>query len=139
MSAPPDASRLTVRVRAANGASRNDGWVDTATRPLAARLGEAGLIALGGTAMGILLLPVPLVHLFGVVFAVSTWGFAIHRARTKVVLVRAGGTCPRCRETGAYFVGFGRQRFRFPISTSCPHCANALSLDLLPATLGART
>ncbi len=138
MRPPSDAPRLTVRVRGVDGTSRDDGWVDTATRPLAARLGEAGLIALAGTAAGALLLPVPLVHLFGVMFAVSTWGFAIQRARTKVVLVRAGGTCPRCGEAAAYFVGFGRQRFRFPISTSCPHCAHALSLEPLPAALGAR-
>ena len=138
MTPPSGAARLPVRIRAADGTSRDDGWIDTAARPLSARLGEAGLIALGGTAAGILLLPVPLIHLFGVMFALFMWGFALRRARTRTVLVEAGGICPGCGEPGAFFVGFGRQRFRFPISTSCPRCAHALSLEPLPVPPGAR-
>ncbi len=139
MSDPSDSSRLTVRVRGSAGRWRDDGWVDTAVRPLGARLGEASLLALGGTVVGAVLLLVPLVHLFGVVFALAMWAFAIRRIGTKTVLVKAGGTCPRCGEAGAYFVGFGRQRVRFPISTSCPRCSQALSLESLPSAPGART
>ena len=139
MSDPSDSSRLTVRVRGSAGRWRDDGWVDTAVRPLGARLGEASLLALGGTAAGAVLLLVPLVHLFGVVFALAMWAFAIRRVRTRTVLVKAGGTCPRCGEAGAYFVGFGRARVRFPISTSCPRCAQALSLEPLSSAPGART
>jgi hypothetical protein len=124
--------RLPVRVRAADGTARDDGWVRTAERPLAARIGEGALIALAGTAGGVLLLPIPLVHLFGIIFAVSMWGLGLHRARTRTVVVEAGGTCPRCGTAGVYYAGFGRKRFRLPISTSCPHCANRLDLEPLP-------
>jgi len=131
--APANEGRLNVRVRASDGTARDDGWIRTAERPLAARLGEGALIALGGTAAGVLLLPIPLIHLFGVIFAVSMWGLGFHRARTKTVVVEAGGTCPRCEKAGTYYVGFGRKRFRLPISTSCPHCANSLTLEPLPS------
>lgn len=138
MSAPGDTSRLAVRIRGADGRARDDGWIDTGVRPLAARLSEACLIALGGTAVGAVLLLVPLVHLFGVMFALFMWGFAIRRARTRNVIVKAGGRCPGCGEPGAYFVGFGRQRFRLPISTSCPRCSRAISLEPLPSAPGTR-
>jgi hypothetical protein len=133
MSAPGETARIAVRIRAADGTVRDDGWVRTVERPVAARIGEGALIALGGTAVGVLLLPIPLIHLFGVIFAVSMWGLGLHRARTRTVVVEAGGTCPRCEQAGTYYAGFGRKRFRLPISTSCPHCASSLSLEPLPS------
>lgn len=125
--------RIQVRVRAANGATNDDGWVRTAHRPLPARIGEGALIALGGTAVGALLLPIPLIHVFGVVFALSMWWFGVRRARTATVVVEAGGTCPRCGEAATFHAGFGRKRFRLPLSTSCPRYSHALSLEPLPA------
>jgi hypothetical protein len=125
-------ARVAVRVRADDGTARDDGWVGTAERPLGARLGEGALIALGGTAIGVLLLPIPLIHLFGVIFAVSMWGMGLHRARTRTVIVATGGTCPRCGTPGQFYAGFGRKRFRLPISTSCPRCAHGLTLEPLP-------
>ena len=127
-------SETPVRVRAADGTARDDGWVRTAERPFLARLGEGALIALGGTAVGVLLLPIPLVHLFGVIFGVSMWGLGVHRARTRTVIVEVGGTCPHCEKAGAFYAGFGRKRFRLPISSSCPNCSHALSLEALPST-----
>ena len=118
-----------VRIQAANGATRDDGWVRIASRPSAARIGEGLLLALGGTAVGILLLPIPLVHLFGIMFALSTWWLGFRRATTARVVAGAGGTCPRCGKTGNFFVGFGRKRYGFPIATSCPHCAHRLALE----------
>jgi hypothetical protein len=134
VNAPVDEARTAVRIRAADGTARDDAWVRTADRPLGARLGEGALIALGGTAVGLLLLPIPLIHLFGVIFGVSMWGLGLHRARTRTVLVEAGGTCPHCETPGVFYAGFGRKRFRLPITTSCSHCAHGLTLEALPAS-----
>ena len=133
MSTPDVAARVAVRVRAGDGTVRDDGWVDTAERPLVARSAEGALIAIGGSGVGVLLLPIPLVHLFGVIFAVSMWGLGFHRARTRTVVTGSGGTCPRCGTVGEFYSGFGRKRFRLPISTSCPHCSHGLSLEPLPS------
>jgi hypothetical protein len=135
---PGTGNQVPVRVRAANGIARDDGWVRTIDRPLLARLGEGGLLALGGTAVGILLLPIPLVHLFGAIFALFMWWLGIRRAGTRTVVLDAGGVCPRCGERAAFYVGFGRQRFRLPLSTSCPRCSRALSLEPLPGSAPGR-
>lgn len=132
MSTAEDAQRIAVRVRAADGTARDDAWVETAHRPLAARLGEGLLVAGGGTLVGIMLLPIPLIHLFGIMFALSTWWVGIQRARTTTVVSKAGGTCPHCETAGRFFSGFGRKRFRLPLSTSCPSCSHALTLESLP-------
>lgn len=133
MTPPSTGGLVPVRVRAANGTTRDDGWVRTAHRPLPARIGEGALIAIGGTVVGALLLPIPLVHIFGVLFALSTWWFGFRRARTATVVLEAGGTCPRCGEVATFYSGFGRKRFRLPLSTSCPQYSHALSLEPLPA------
>jgi len=125
-------SRLRVRVRAADGSSNDSGWITTAHRPVGARIGEGALIAGGGIAIGILLLPIPLIHLFGIMFALTACWFGLQRARTATVVVSTGGTCPRCQKDGTFFAGFGRKRFRLPLSTSCPSCAHALTLESLP-------
>jgi hypothetical protein len=130
--------RIAVRVRAADGKSSDDGWVRTAHRPLLKRIGEGLLLAGGGTAVGVMLLPVPLVHIFGVVFALSTWWFGIRRALTDTVVTAVGGTCPHCQQEGTFYAGFGRKRFRLPISTSCPKCSHALTLEPLPANASSR-
>jgi hypothetical protein len=132
MTSSTDDSTIAVRVRAADGTSRDDGWVRTAHRPFPARVGEGLMIAGGGTAVGVLLLPVPLVHLFGIMFALTTWWIALQRVRTDTVVVSVGGTCPHCGTTGTFYAGFGRKRYRLPISTSCPSCSHALSLEPLP-------
>jgi hypothetical protein len=132
MTSTAEGAPLRVRVRAADGTARDDGWVRTAHRPFAARVGEGLMIAGGGTAIGVLLLPVPLVHLFGIMFALSTWWFGLQRMRTDTVVVSVGGTCPHCDKAGTFFAGFGRKRYRLPISTSCPSCSHALTLESLP-------
>lgn len=132
MTVPPALAPVPVRIRAADGSFTDDGLVHLAHRPVSSRLREAAMIAGGGTVIGVLLLPVPLVHIFGLVFMFATWGFAFHRARTTVAVVDAGGTCPRCHKEVRFFVGFGRKRYRLPLSTSCPACSHALTLEARP-------
>lgn len=138
MDDPDPRPRVAVRVRAADGTVREDGWVETARRPLAARFGEGALIAVGGTAVGALFLPVPLIHLFGVFFAIAMWVMGIRRAFTGTVVAGAGGTCPHCDRQGEFYAGFGRRRFHLPISTSCPNCARSLSLEPFPPGAASR-
>lgn len=48
--------------------------------------------------------------------------------RSPRVVRGGGGSCPGCGQEGSFFVGLGASRFRLPISTSCRHCAMALTL-----------
>lgn len=133
MSTTIEAARhLALRVQTDDGRTRDDAWIDVLHRPVAKRLGEAAVIALGGTVVGILLLPVPLVHLFGAMFALATWWFAFRRARTSVVVTGAGGTCPYCGTEGRFYAGFGRAKYRLPMRSSCQKCSRALTLASLP-------
>lgn len=125
-------TRIAVRVRTSDGRTSDDGWIRVAHRPVARRVGGGLLLGLGGTAVGILLLPVPLIHLFGVMFALAAWGLGVKRALTPTTLVGAGGTCPNCGKKGDFYSGFGHQRIRYPISSSCSSCASQVRLEPLP-------
>jgi hypothetical protein len=95
----------------------------------ARRIGEAALMVLAGAVVAVLLLPVPLIHLFGIGLFVTSLALAVRRIRTPLVIRSARGTCPHCGAEGAFFVGFGRRRLRFPVTTSCGKCAYPLTLD----------
>lgn len=119
---------INVRVRAADGSTRDDGWVRRGELGLRRRLGEAAIfLAVGGT-LGAVFLLIPLIHLLGVMVAAASLGLSLHRLRSRRVLAGAGGTCPRCGREAAFFVGFGRQRFRLPVGASCGACGIALTL-----------
>ena len=121
--------RITVRVRGEDGSTRDDAWIETAEWPLRKRLRDAALLVAGGTLVGVLLLPIPLIHLMGIFFALACWGFAVSRLRVKTVLVAAGGACPRCGAPGNFTGGLTRARFRLPYTTSCPKCSVRLRLE----------
>lgn len=93
------------------------------------RAREAALLVLGGAIAALALLPVPLMHFFGIgLFLASVVG-AVRRMRARAVIRSAWGTCPKCGAAGPLFVGFGRRRFRLPVTTSCGPCAYPLTLD----------
>jgi hypothetical protein len=115
-------------VRAENGRSRDDAWVRIALLPLSARLYEAGKLAAVGIAGGLLFVFVPLVHLLGLLFALACIAWAVLRLRSREVVAAAGGVCPACGASTTFFTGFGRQRYRLPLASSCSACAVALTL-----------
>ena len=126
--------RVTVRVRGEDGSTRDDAWVDTADWPFRKRLRDAALLIVGGTVIGILLLPIPLIHLLGIFFALTCWGFAIARLRVSTVMTATGGVCPRCGTPEHFTSGMTRARFRLPYTTSCPKCSVRLRLERPPHT-----
>ena len=131
----PPLIRVPVRIRAQDGKSGGTGTVTCARPSFRQRLGQAALIFVIGLVVGTLLLPVPLIHLFGVMFFLGMTGLAVRRLATRTVLRGAEGTCPSCQATGEFFVGMGGRRLRFPVKTSCPKCHVHLELD--PVTPGA--
>jgi uncharacterized protein (DUF983 family) len=77
----------------------------------------------------VLLLPVPLVHLFGIAFFLGMAYLAVRRMLSRAVLHGARGVCPACGQEGRFFVGFGGRPFRLPVGTSCGACAIGLRLE----------
>jgi hypothetical protein len=121
--------RLPVHIRAEDGHGGGAGEVEVAKPPLRRRLWKAGLLFLVGLGAGVLLLPIPLIHLFGVMFFLGMSTLAARRLLSRSVLKGAHGTCPSCNADGDYFVGMGGRRLAFPIVTSCPHCHVELQLE----------
>ena len=120
---------LPARVRAVNGQSRSDAWIQRRALSLRQRLVEAGRLVALGLLVGGGLLFIPLVHLFGLIFALTLSGLAAIRLRAAAVLEAAGGTCPRCGQPGTFFVGFGRRRFQWPVKATCGACGVELMLS----------
>jgi len=127
--------RVAVQIRAQNGAAGGSGEVEYARPSLRRRTWKAGVLFVVGLGCGVLLLPVPLIHLFGAAFFLAMSALAARRLISRNVLKRAHGRCPSCNAKGPYFVGFGGRRLAFPIVTSCPQCH--VSLELEPAASGA--
>jgi hypothetical protein len=113
---------VPARVRAASGAARDDGWMRIGELPLRRRFREAGVFLLIGLAVGGALLLVPLVHILGILFALTLIGVAGLRLRAARVLEAARGTCPNCSREGRFYVGFGQRRYRVPAAASCEGC-----------------
>jgi hypothetical protein len=121
--------RLPVRIRSQDGRTGGFGAVAYARPAFRRRLGKAALTFLMGLVVGVLVLPVPLIHLFGVIFFLAMSVLAIRRLATRAVLDSAEGRCPSCQAEGPLFVGLGGRRFAFPIRTSCPRCHVRLDLE----------
>jgi hypothetical protein len=120
--------RIEVQVAGRTGSERSPGWVEVEELSLGRRAILAGRTALIGLVIGLLFLPVPLIHLFGVFAFLVSLGLAVRRFGTRTALRQAGGACPGCGQDGRFFVGLGSSRFRLPTTTSCSHCAMALTL-----------
>ncbi len=126
--------RVAVHIRSRDGRAGGRGEIAFARPSFGRRLRKAGLLFLVGLACGALLLPVPLIHLFGIMFFLGMFGLAAKRLVSRKVLKEAHGQCPSCRTDGPYYVGMGGRRLAFPIVTSCPHCH--VGLELEPAAPG---
>lgn len=124
--------RQPVEIRSHDGLGGGAGVVEFVRPPLLRRLWKAGLLVLVGLVVGTLLLPIPLIHLAGVMFFLAMFVLAVRRFFARQVLKKAHGRCPSCHAEGDYFVGFGGRRLTFPVSTACPNCR--VSLDLLAAS-----
>ncbi len=120
--------RIEVQVAGRTSGERSRGWVEVEEFSLGRRAILAGRTVLMGLVIGLLFLPVPLIHLFGLFAFLASLGLAVHRFGTRTALRQAGGACPGCGQEGPFFVGLGGSRFRLPITTSCRHCAMALTL-----------
>jgi len=127
---------VPVVLRAADGRSGTRGMVTFARPSFGHRLARAGLQFLAGLAIGALLLPVPLIHLFGIMFFLGMSGLALKRLVTRRVLKHAEGQCPSCQSEQDFFVGMGGRRVKFPVVSSCPACH--VRLDLFPVASGAQ-
>lgn len=120
--------RIEVQVAGRSGSDRSPGWVEVDELSLGRRIRLAGRTALIGLGLGLVFLPIPLIHLFGVMVFIGSLVLAVRRFQTRRAIRGAGGSCPGCHQEGSFFVGLGTSRFRLPISTSCRHCAMALTL-----------
>jgi hypothetical protein len=125
---------LPVRIRSQDGRSGGLGEVQYAEPSLGQRLRKAGGLFLAGLVAVVVFLPVPLMHLVGVLAFLLMTGLAVRRLRSRAVLRAARGRCPACDAEGSYYVGFGGKRVAFPIATSCPACHIALELEPAPGS-----
>jgi len=122
--------RIAVSITAGDGRSGGHGTIEIAQLPMRRRMVTAAkrvAIGLGG---GLLLLPVPIIHLFGIVFFLGMTGLAAKGLVSAQVLAGAEGSCPSCGATGALYVGMGGRRVRFPVASTCPKCNVALELSV---------
>jgi len=120
---------VPVQIQASNGGPPGHGEAIVHDSPLGERLQRAGVVLLIGLACGLLILPIPLVHLFILLVLPVAAVIAVKRLRARVTLESARGVCPNCGESGQYFVGVGWRAFRLPVATSCPSCGMLLRLE----------
>lgn len=126
---PAETLTLPVTIRSQDGRAGGKGEVRYAQPSLGRRLRKAGGIFLAGLVAVVVFLPVPLMHLVGVLVFLAMTGLAVRRLRSRDVLRSASGRCPACGAEGSYYVGFGGQRLVFPVVTSCPACHIGLELE----------
>jgi hypothetical protein len=137
---PPPASAtetltVPVRIRSQDGRAGGVGEVRFAQPSLGRRLRKAGGLLLAGLVAVVIFLPIPLMHLVGVLIFLLMTGLAVRRLRSRDVLRSASGRSPACGAEGSYYVGFGGQRLVFPVVTSCPACHIGIELERRPGAL----
>jgi hypothetical protein len=127
---------IPVQIQAQDGHAGEHGTVTVAKPGFGRRLASAGVLELIGVGIGAVLLPVPLIHLFGIMFFLGMTGLALKQLASGRVLRSARGRCPSCGAEQSLYVGLGGRRARFPIATSCPACH--VRLELFPRFSGAQ-
>lgn len=123
-----DTQDVPVAIHARNGGDPTRGIVTVRTPAFPSRARSAAMIAGLGLVGGLLFLPVPLIHFFGVALFLAALVVAARRLAATEVVALAHGTCPACDTVGDFFVGTGWKRVRWPLDTSCRHCNMELSL-----------
>lgn len=120
---------VPVSIRATNGSGPTSGTVEIGERTLRERLRQSGLILAAALIVGLLFLPVPLIHLFGVLAAVGGTVFAVRRFRVRALVLRAAGQCPSCLANTTFFTVGGLRAARWPFTTSCFACGIGVQLE----------
>lgn len=127
----PGPGSLTAEARASNGGPPAAATVHLVERGLGERVRRAAIFLVIGC-LGLVLLPVPGVHFFGVAVFVAGLAVAVRRAGTPIVVGGAEGACPACGHAGHWFAGAGWRPVRWPLVTSCPSCKVELRLTPAP-------
>jgi hypothetical protein len=126
---PAETLTLPVNIRSQDGRAGGSGEVQYTQPSLGRRLRTAAALLFAGLVAAIVFLPIPLMHLVGIIVFLLMTGLAVRRLRSRNVLRSASGRCPACGAEGTYYVGFGGQRLVFPVVTSCPACHIRLELE----------
>jgi hypothetical protein len=129
----PQPGSLAVEARASNGGRPTAATVHLVEveRELGERLRRAAIFLVIGC-LGLVLLPVPGVHFFGVAVFVAGLAVAVRRAGPPIVVGGAEGACPACGHAAHWFAGAGWRPVRWPLVTSCPSCKVELRLTPAP-------
>ncbi len=121
-------STLPLDVRAINGAGPSSATAQVAERTTTERLrGSAGIFGMG-VVVGLLFLPIPLIHLFGIIIFLACTVFAFRRFRVKALVRHVAGTCPSCQAETTFFVGGGMMAARWPLGSQCGACGIGVRL-----------
>jgi hypothetical protein len=117
-----------ISIRAINGSGPSAGSAELVERPIRDRLRQSLVIFGAGLAIGVLFLPVPLIHLFGLMAAVTATVIAVRRFGVRTLVVRASGRCPACGADTTFFMAGGLRAARWPLASSCAACGIGVRL-----------
>ena len=120
-----------ISIRAINGSGPSPGSADLIERPLRDRLRQSLLIFGAGLVIGLVFLPVPLIHLFGLLAAIIASAIAVRRFGVRTLVARASGRCPSCEANTTFFMAGGLRAARWPLTSSCSACG--IGVRLTPA------
>jgi hypothetical protein len=120
-----------ISIHAINGSGPSSGSAELFERPLRDRLRQSALIFGAGLVVGLVFLPIPLIHLFGLLAAAIASVVAVRRFRVRTLVVRATGRCPACDADTSFFMAGGLRAARWPLTTTCSACG--IGVRLTPA------
>jgi hypothetical protein len=118
-----------ISIRAINGSGPAAGSAELVERPFRDRLRQSLLIFGAGLVIGLVFLPVPLIHLFGLAAAITATVVAIRRFGVHTLVVRASGRCPSCEADTTFFMAGGLRAARWPLASSCSACGIGVRLN----------
>ena len=79
--------------------------------------------------VGLVLLPIPLIHFAGVGVFVACLGIGIWRLQPGPRVRAVEGPCPRCGHEQRYWIGLNLGPVGLPRATSCESCTNDLTIE----------